>query len=366
MNAQSVTINRLIFLAGVLAFWTVMFLPQGQIFLGSVRAQGSSSDPDNLALRGYTWSSTTGWMSFCGGDNDPLSCPGNVDYQVYLHNFTGDFSGWAWSPSLGYLSFNRTITKDPPRDDVCRGPISSGSGNHSAEAIGCIDVNTKEGKGWARFLNGCDLVSNPSPSNPPEDSWVCASSGAGAASGGWDGWVRLGGQAQDGTDFAITATPQFRIVSFGWGSEVQGWTSFDTNTNPGTEYVEPENRPTISVVLVARPLPLTRQVPFQVTLEATVTSASNNPIDYEFNCGNEVKIVSQSLSKVEEVTCTYTIPNRYIANVTTTQNGIFSSASASFTMTEEVIALPAGREEFAPEEIPDTIEDIFQNSPLFQ
>jgi hypothetical protein len=125
---------------------------------------GFAASSDNVS--GWTWAGngdsvgSWGWVSFnsldcdtnrngfidalCGGDD--VSTPVK-DYGVTIDT-GGNFSGYAWSPSLGWLSFNAGDAAHPRAQVQPSGLIT----------------------GWARFLTSGDL---------------------------WDGWVRFDhGQAE--------------------------------------------------------------------------------------------------------------------------------------------------------------------------
>jgi chitodextrinase len=117
---------------------------------------------DNVS--GFAWSSSTAWISFnstdcdtnkngfidtngirngCNG-NDNASTP-SFDYGVRISLTTGEFTGRAWSSSLGWISFNRTDfgVGDPPA-----APFNGGSGQ-----IANYNSATGEITGWAKILS---------------------------------------------------------------------------------------------------------------------------------------------------------------------------------------------------------------------
>ena len=145
-----------------------------------------SATTDNVS--GWAWSENIGWVSFnstdcdtdlntfvdvgpCGGDNTttPLK-----SYGVSVDASTGNFSGDAWSENIGWVSFNRSETGNPPS-----APFNGGSGT-----IANYDKTTSNVTGWARALVGCEVT-------PGVAVTACASSSAGPAAGGWDGWIKL-------------------------------------------------------------------------------------------------------------------------------------------------------------------------------
>ena len=61
--------------------------------------QATGSTADNVS--GYAWSGTIGWISF--NCTDPGTC--GLDYGVSIDGGTGDFSGYAWSENVGWIDF---------------------------------------------------------------------------------------------------------------------------------------------------------------------------------------------------------------------------------------------------------------------
>lgn len=156
-------------------------------------------------VSGWAWSETIGWISF--NCTDRGIC-GTSNYGVNINSSTGDFSGYAWAgggvdaagnpvPTLGWISFNRADTGNP-----LAAPYNGGSG-----PIANFDFATKRVRGWARAL---------------------------ANGGGWDGWIKLGddsgawpagGSGSQVNIPAIAGPDEFR--GWAWGSDVVGWISFN-------------------------------------------------------------------------------------------------------------------------------------------
>ena len=59
---------------------------------------------------------------------------------------------------------------------------------------------------------------------------TCASSNAGAAAGGWDGWIRLSGTATDGSPYGVSIMNNGSfsndVNAYAWGGDVVGWVDF--------------------------------------------------------------------------------------------------------------------------------------------
>ena len=145
-----------------------------------------ASSSDNLS--GYAWSETIGWISFnCTNSG---SC-GTSNYGVTVAP-SGALSGYAWSENIGWISFNSADTASCP----------------SAPCAATLNSETSIVSGWAKALAGED----------PQ-------------SGGWDGWIHLRGIAADASSYGVSAN----YCSWGgwaWGSDVVGWIHF-AGTNYG-------------------------------------------------------------------------------------------------------------------------------------
>ena len=143
--------------------------------LHTYRATGSTSDN----VSGYAWSETIGWISF--NCTNTGSCP-SVDYGVTVDGVTGDISGHAWSSNIRWINF------DPA------GPYPEVP-NHSAR-LEADDTVT----GWAKAIDA-DGVD-------------------------WDGWIKMSDTAAPAYGVTLnTVTDEFE--GFAWGYDVMGWISFN-------------------------------------------------------------------------------------------------------------------------------------------
>lgn len=93
----------------------------GNVCADTVNWFVSNDGQGNLA--GWAWSDTLGWISFCGNtssnssyDGTTWDCPASPTYQVEIDNITGNFEGYAWNDSVGWISFNCANT------DTCNSP----------------------------------------------------------------------------------------------------------------------------------------------------------------------------------------------------------------------------------------------------
>jgi hypothetical protein len=158
-------------------------------------------------VEGWAWSDTIGWVSFNCLDGGPArnDICGASNYGVSIDDNTGKFSGYAWSDNIGWISFRQS--------DL----IGCPSGSCIAE----VNLDTGEVDGWARAINATD------------NSY---------------GWIQL----DHGKSGEVTIDPITGYFDgYGWGGgpkdeAVIGWLFFDTaypvnvdpivfNTPPYTE-----------------------------------------------------------------------------------------------------------------------------------
>lgn len=154
----------------------------------------------NYDVSGYAWSSTIGWISFnslnCDADRDNIgdangACPTGVfipDYGVSLDIETNNLWGYAWSSNVGWVSFNSADVASCPNAPDCQPRLveSSCSG-------GFCDI-----EGWARVL---------------------------AHGAGWEGWIRLAD-----TNYQVyldSNTIPVEFYDWAWSDAVAGWISFN-------------------------------------------------------------------------------------------------------------------------------------------
>lgn len=143
-------------------------------------------------LVGWAWSDTIGWISFNStNDHDP-NTPGvqqsGVNYGVHM-NASGDLCGdnscsspgYAWSSNIGWIQFGGLSG------------FPSGSGTQGINA----KLNGNNVQGWAKAIT--------------------------ADGNGWDGWISLSGA---GPSYGVVLSGNV-FSGYAWGSEVVGWISFD-------------------------------------------------------------------------------------------------------------------------------------------
>ena len=220
--AKILVLSSFVLLGGLCVFFNYRSYKRGislrvadNINVPSVSA--SSAQQDNN-VSGYAWSPNIGWISFsskncdvngngyvdkgtCGGSDDQ-STP-SQSYGVSIDNKTGEISGYAWSPNIGWISFNK--------NDLVACP----DGNCEAK----IDFGSRKVSGWARACSGtingdCKSVTN---------------------SNGWNGWIKMRGVLQGSTNeygvFLDDSLNPAEFKGWAWGGDSNsggiGWISFN-------------------------------------------------------------------------------------------------------------------------------------------
>jgi len=140
----------------------------------------ASPAPSSYNLSGWAWSGTVGWQSF-----NSTNQGGSVDYGVNADS-GGIMSGYAWSDQVGWISFNET--SGCQTDPDCQAKLSLATGEVS---------------GWARART---------PVGHPQ-------------AGGWDGWIHLRGTAVNGDPYGVSVSG-CDWDGWAWGADVVGWVHF--------------------------------------------------------------------------------------------------------------------------------------------
>lgn len=286
---------------------------------GNGNGRGGGGDAAGFsggAMYGWAWGATdessgfgVGWISLnsCKDDDrdgvsDPWSC-GTSDYSVVVDHPSGNISGHAWSNNVGWISFNRSETLNPPGDDP-------GSGSGPIAKIQMNGSDLGQVKGWGRALAAMADT---------ED--------------GWDGWIHLsdnssspsrhpGGPSYIAGDRGVTFNPSTgSVVGYAWGSEVLGWIKFvnvtlgsppqgvpfDYNlTNSGSINLVPGGQPvTVRVTRnllsgASQPVTIGMSTSFPPRTGVSVNvSSTNNPCTPNQNCFSEITF-SASASAPED------------------------------------------------------------------
>jgi hypothetical protein len=181
----------------ILLFW--LFL-----VLADTGLAGSSQN-----VSGFAWSETIGWVSF-----NSTSGGGGIDYGVHVDPTTGVFSGFAWSEIIGWISFNESDLVGCP------------SGACQAKADLSCPGNQCLVSGWAKILaNG--------------------------------NWLRLRGQAQDGSAYGVWLDKSLSPIEFkdyAWSDQF-GWLSFNGPNYEVMTSLTVNQAPTAANLAVASPNP---------------------------------------------------------------------------------------------------------------
>lgn len=141
---------------------------------------------DNVS--GFAWSDSVGWVSF--NCTDIPDC--RYDYGVKVDPLTGLFSGYAWSENLGWIYFSPV----GPYPDL---PNYSACLDLPGSVQKCDSTGDYKVSGWAKILSN-------------------------------KGWVSLRGTAQDGSSYGVSwDNTNQELNGMAWSSDDLGWLSFNCN-----------------------------------------------------------------------------------------------------------------------------------------
>jgi hypothetical protein len=114
---------------------------------------------------GYFYSSATGWINIGDGtptNNIRYTNVGTGDYGVN-HNGAGTLSGWAWSPSIGWVNFEHAYTSTWVKINLTTGKFSGYAYNSS---VGWISFDNLQGYlETDKILAGSDGDTDEIPDN---------------------------------------------------------------------------------------------------------------------------------------------------------------------------------------------------------
>ncbi|OGZ29733.1 MAG: hypothetical protein A2931_00320 [Candidatus Niyogibacteria bacterium RIFCSPLOWO2_01_FULL_45_48] len=206
--------------------------------------------PDEVAfagsehnLSGWAWSETIGWISFNSTEG------GGSNYGVTAAS-NGRLSGYAWSENIGWLTFNQGDLGGCP-NSPCQANFDDDSGAVT---------------GWARALSN---------------------------GGGWDGWISL-----SGSNYGVSAN-QCSWSGWAWGSDVVGGISFNSaDYGGGISYgVNGSGDACTAFAATLSALPSSGYAPLSTTLTGGV-SGGTGTINYTFwwDCSNASDSVSVATS----------------------------------------------------------------------
>lgn len=162
-----------------------------------------------------------------------------------------DVEGWFWSPQIGWISLNSSMTMSETPITPETPPEATFLGVNKAFAQTGADYKVQlneagsfsgygwgENVGWVSFNGGADLIGCPSTQSPGANlltgqvyGWVRVLSGVGRTDG-WDGCIELAGSyhaspvtsgAEGVTFYRSTGV----IQGYAWGGEGMGWLYVD-------------------------------------------------------------------------------------------------------------------------------------------
>ncbi|MBI3572547.1 PKD domain-containing protein [Candidatus Kaiserbacteria bacterium] len=256
----------------------------------SVLAAGASlfSHPVKAAggnLSGYAWSSTIGWVSFS-----------STSYSVQVAD-NGTLSGYAWSPNVGWISFNS----------------SDLSGCPSGSCPASFDKETGVVTGWARAL-----------------------AGTGVQTGSWGGWIHLAGSGYgvsasgcNWSGYAWGGGPDANTGVIGWlhfsgsGYGVVGTKAACTNGKP----------PPVALAATCSASPTSAFINDTITWTAS-PSGGTSPYTYVWTGDGSLFGTGVSIQK------SYTSTGTKNASVTVTDSAIPTHASVTASCSPSVTITP--------------------------
>ncbi len=201
-----------------------------------------------IPIQGYAWSSSIGAIHFNG-----------ATYGVYKDTITGQLSGYAWSEHLKWITFQPADLTGCP------------SGSCDPE----VNPATGAITGWARVCSA--FVDKNTCSGPLE-----------VGSGGWDGWIHLGGVAVDSTPYGGLSTNGC-WSGYAWGGTNIGAVKFAGTALDTSEYkvgdilcFNPVNLTSGPVILNSGSLVNGNSVSFSSTVSNTANSPTPIPFSNNF------------------------------------------------------------------------------------
>ena len=210
--------HALILFLGIVVF-VLFFLSRASFPILKTEAQNPTNE-----LFGFAWSPNIGWISFnCA---DAGSCVVS-SYKVKLES-DNTLSGFAWSPNIGWISFNQA--------DLINCPTGGTT---------CVAKFTGIGlTGWARACSGSKSTGGTATTCLGFDD----ANADGADDDGFTGFISLSGSSPNPYAVSYNASSK-KFGSFAWGSDVLGWISFncvDTNSCGTSNYAVTLNSSTVT------------------------------------------------------------------------------------------------------------------------
>ncbi|HOI59705.1 MAG TPA: hypothetical protein PKU93_00100 [Candidatus Pacearchaeota archaeon] len=133
-----------------------------------------------------------------------------------------ELSGYAWSPTIGPISFNKNEICASGFCTEAEFPASNTNTKHVAK-IEYVKSGVAKITGWARAISACNF-----------NGKKCTTNGAGSDAGGWDGWIKFDGSTitsstaepyfvKEGTKYNTvikTVSGEHLILGNAWGGDV--------------------------------------------------------------------------------------------------------------------------------------------------
>jgi hypothetical protein len=242
-----------------------------------------------------TSNTNVGWFHMNG------TATNGTAYGVTIDNVTNQLDGYAWSENVGALSFK----------------ASDLSGCPSGTCTAVKNSTTNKLTGWARLI---EIKNAAAISN----------------AGGWLGWVRLSGTAQDGSAYGVVILSDGTVDpnnKYAWSDEL-GWIDFSKAKFPPSGPVN--QPPTVTVSFVGN------CVNSPVGLNAVASDPENNiPLTYawSFVSGPVASVVITS-GNTANATFTPTVTGNYTFKVVVTDSlGAFTES----LLTVNVIICPGNQ-----------------------
>ncbi len=264
----------------------------GWLWGGSVNDLGQTCtfpQPGTTFCGGLGWTSISSDNSYSGHD------PNGTIYGINVPTSDGPVTGEVWNSNVGWINFGPTS-----------GFPTSGC-NPSCPTTGVVRNGTNL-EGWAQI----DSIASENLNNN---------------SGGWSGWLKMSGTANDGSKYGVMIdSTTGAITGIAWSEEL-GWLSFDGTLNPPTLPPPPPATTGLDVICSGSPNPAYLTAGGKVTWSATVISPGTPPYSYAWSFTPTPDTSSGSGNTIE---ATYLIAGEKDASITVTDDaGTTASANCS-------------------------------------
>ncbi|MEK7644858.1 MAG: hypothetical protein AAB391_00840 [Patescibacteria group bacterium] len=216
------------------------------------------------SLSGWAWSSTIGWLSFSSTNEAAPSGDYGVNRDIY-----GNLTGYVWASNVGWIKFGGLNTASMPNSTVAPGTTQTNAK---------VDPLSGRMTGWARVCSGAQ---NPSTCSDTGGATYTASNPD--PKGGFSGWISLGGITAAGPYGAqiITELDGSRhYTGYAWGSTVLGWIHFGILVPS-----DPTPQPNIVATCVAPTSPMVGAI---ATWRTTNVAGGNGAYTYTWS-GSDVE-----------------------------------------------------------------------------